>query len=108
MEAAEARSVPRMVPLAIAASREALEMAALRIAPDDVERQREIGVSLGTGGGGVAFLEEQYRAFFTEGRGSLYSITSGTHGNLSSELSIALKIRGPSHLLSTGCTSSND
>src|SRR5439155_10316346 len=31
-----------------------------------------------------------------------------THGNLSSELSIALKLRGPSHVLSTGCTSSTD
>ena len=108
MESAEARRVPRMVPLALAASREAMEMAGIAIDPDDVERQREIGVALGTGGGGVAFLEDQYRTFFTEGRGSLYSITSGTHGNLSSELSIALKLRGPSHLLSTGCTSSTD
>ena len=47
-------------------------------------------------------------AFFTDGHASLYSITAGTHGNLSSELSIALKLRGPSHLLSTGCTSSTD
>jgi 3-oxoacyl-[acyl-carrier-protein] synthase II len=108
MDPAESRRVPRMVPLAVAASREALDMANIRIDRDDIAGQREIGVSLGTGGGGVAFLEEQYRAFFTEGRGSLYSITSGTHGNLSSELSIALKLRGPSHLLSTGCTSSTD
>ncbi len=67
-----------------------------------------IGVALGTGGGGQAFVEEQYRLFHTQGKGSLFSITAGTHGNLSSELSIALGLRGPSHVLSTGCTSSTD
>jgi len=109
MDLAESRRVPRMVHLALAASREALGMARLDdIAPDDLERQRSIGVALGTGGGGLAFVEEQYRLLFTEGRASLYSITAGTHGNLSSELSIALKLRGPSHVLSTGCTSSTD
>lgn len=76
-----------------------------KIAP---ELARSIGVSLGTGGGGLAFVEEQYKTFFTQGTGSLYSITAGTHGNLSSELSIALGLRGPSHVLSTGCTSSTD
>jgi 3-oxoacyl-[acyl-carrier-protein] synthase II len=108
MELAEARRVPRMVPMAILAGREALAQAGIRFANDDVERQREIGVALGTGGGGLAFVEEQYRSFYTEGKASLYSITAGTHGNLSSELSIALHLRGPSHVLSTGCTSSTD
>jgi 3-oxoacyl-[acyl-carrier-protein] synthase II len=104
----EARRVPRMVPMAITASREAMQHAGIALDPDDLERQREIGVALGTGGGGLAFVEEQYREFFLAGKGSLFSITAGTHGNLSSELSIALKLRGPSHLLSTGCTSSTD
>jgi 3-oxoacyl-[acyl-carrier-protein] synthase II len=108
MQPGELRRVPRMVPLALAASREALAQARIEPADDDVEAQRKVGVSLGTGGGGLAFVEEQYRTFFTEGKGSLFSITAGTHGNLSSELSIALKLRGPSHVLSTGCTSSTD
>jgi 3-oxoacyl-[acyl-carrier-protein] synthase II len=108
MEPNELRRVPRMVPLALAASREALTQAGLQFAPGDVERQRSVGVALGTGGGGLAFVEEQYRSFFTEGTGSVFSITAGTHGNLSSELSIALGLRGPSHVLSTGCTSSTD
>jgi 3-oxoacyl-[acyl-carrier-protein] synthase II len=108
LDAGEVRRVPRMIPMALQASREALTQAGIQLAPDDIAGQREIGVSLGTGGGGLAFVEEQYRTFFTEGTGSLYSITSGTHGNLSSELSIALKLRGPSHVLSTGCTSSTD
>ena len=108
MEPTELRRVPRMIPMALAASREALEQARFDIAPDDLETQRTIGVALGTGGGGLAFVEEQYRQFYTAGKPSLFSITAGTHGNLSSELSIALKLRGPSHVLSTGCTSSTD
>lgn len=107
MPAPDLRRVPRMVHLALAASREALEQA--RFAPgDDLDAQRSIGVALGTGGGGLTFVEEQYRLFHIEGKGSLFSITAGTHGNLSSELSIALRLRGPSHVLSTGCTSSTD
>lgn len=105
---AELRRVPRMVPLALAASREALRTSHLAFAEDDLETQRKIGVSLGTGGGGLTFVEEQCRILFSDGTPSLYSITAGTHGNLSSELSIALRLRGPSHVLSTGCTSSTD
>jgi 3-oxoacyl-[acyl-carrier-protein] synthase II len=108
MELAEARRVPRMVHLALAASREALASAKLSVDPQNIKLQRKIGVVLGTGGGGMAFLEEQYRNMFAGGQASLYSITAGTHGNLSSELSIALHLRGPSHVISTGCTSSTD
>jgi 3-oxoacyl-[acyl-carrier-protein] synthase II len=97
-----------MVPMALQASREAMQQAGIDFAAGDIEAQRQMGVALGTGGGGLAFVEDQYRTFFTEGTGSLYSITAGTHGNLSSELSIALHLRGPSHVLSTGCTSSTD
>ncbi|MEA2734769.1 MAG: 3-oxoacyl-[acyl-carrier-protein] synthase [Humisphaera sp.] len=108
MDPTEIRRVPRMVPMAIAAAREAMETAALRLDLDDIEQQRKIGVALGTGGGGLAFVEEQYKSYYLEGKGSLFSITAGTHGNLSSDLSIALHLRGPSHVLSTGCTSSTD
>jgi 3-oxoacyl-[acyl-carrier-protein] synthase II len=108
LDAVELRRVPRMIPLALAASREAMASANLTIDPDDLDAQRRIGVALGTGGGGLAFVEEQYKSYFTEGKGSLFSITAGTHGNLSSELSINLRLRGPSHVLSTGCTSSTD
>jgi len=108
IDPAEVRRVPRMVPMAIAAAKEAMESADLRFDPADIESQRRFGVALGTGGGGLAFIEEQYRSLFREGKVSLYSITSGTHGNLSSELSIALHLRGPSHVITTGCTSSTD
>jgi 3-oxoacyl-[acyl-carrier-protein] synthase II len=108
LDSVDARRVPRMVALALAASREAIQSSGLNIDPQNLDLQRQIGVVLGTGGGGLAFVEEQYRTFFTQGKSSLFSITAGTHGNLSSELSIALHLRGPSHVLSTGCTSSTD
>jgi 3-oxoacyl-[acyl-carrier-protein] synthase II len=108
MQPAELKRVPRMVPLALAASREAFASAQLAIAQDDIAMQRKIGVALGTGGGGLAFVEDQYKTYFTQGTGSLFSITAGTHGNLSSELSIQLRLRGPSHVVSTGCASSSD
>src|SRR5207302_3633375 len=104
----DARPVARMVPPAHAAAREAEARAEWAIEKADLQKERSIGIALGTGGGGMAFVEEQYRAWFNEGKGSLFSITAGTHGNLSSEISIALRLRGPSHVLSTGCTSSSD
>src|SRR5262245_17806491 len=80
LDSVHARRVPRVVPLALAASKEALLSAQLEIDPQNVEQQRGIGVSFGTGGGGLAFVEDQYRTWFTEGKGSLFSITAGTHG----------------------------
>lgn len=108
MDAADVRRVPRMIPFAVAAAREAMAQAKLAPAEDDVAARRGIGVSLGSGGGGLEFVEEQYRRHFSGGKRSPFAITAGTHGNLSSELSIQLKIRGPSHVVSTGCASSSD
>jgi 3-oxoacyl-[acyl-carrier-protein] synthase II len=108
LDSVDARRLPRMVALALAASREAIQSSGLQIDPENLDLQRDIGVVLGTGGGGLAFVEEQYRSFYTLGKASLFSITGGTHGNLSSELSIALHLRGPSHVISTGCASSTD
>src|SRR6185295_14123082 len=72
MDAVEVRRVPRMIPMAVAASREALDSANFHFAPDDFETQRTIGVALGTGGGGMPFVEGPSRAFFNEGKGSLF------------------------------------
>jgi len=108
MDAADVRRVPRMIPFAVSAAREAMQQAGLEIAPDDVGAQRRVGVMLGTGGGGLEFVEEQYRRIFQGGKRSPFAITAGTHGNLSSELSIQLQLRGFSHVISTGCASSTD
>jgi 3-oxoacyl-[acyl-carrier-protein] synthase II len=104
------KHVPRTVPLALAAAREALEDA--NVQPDDfsLEQRREVGVVLGTGGGGLAFTELQYSYWFVGpvNKASVYTIPASTHGGLSSELSMAFGLRGLSHIVSTGCTSSTD
>ena len=104
------KHVPRTVPLALAAAREALEDA--RLFPDDLslDDRRAIGVELGTGGGGLAFTEQQYEYWYVgpTSKASVYTIPASTHGGLSSELSMAFGLRGLSHIVSTGCTSSTD
>ena len=106
LDAVDLRRVPRVVPLAVAAAREAMAQARLDVT--DVGRSRRVGLVLGTGGGGLAFVEKQYESYFDTGRASPFAVTGGTHGNLAGELSIALGLRGPSHVLSTGCASSTD
>src|SRR5689334_8032195 len=53
------KHVPRTVPLALAAAREALEDARLFTSDLALDDRRGIGVQLGTGGGGLAFTEQQ-------------------------------------------------
>src|SRR5262249_16379618 len=55
------KHVSRTVPLAIAASHEALTDAGIDPKSLTIDQQREIGIVLGTGGGAQEFSEEQYR-----------------------------------------------
>jgi 3-oxoacyl-[acyl-carrier-protein] synthase II len=68
------------------------------------------GVIVGSGGGGIDIGERQYYEFFTGGekRVTPYAIVVSIVGIISSEISIALRLHGISHVLSTGCTSSTD
>ncbi len=104
------KHVPRTVPLALAAAREALDDAQLFTSDLSLEERRAIGVELGTGGGGLAFTEQQYEYWYVgpTHKASVYTIPASTHGGLSSELSMAFGLRGLSHIVSTGCTSSTD
>ena len=110
MDAHERKHVSRVVPMALAASSEALEKAGVDPAKLSLKDVREIGVVLGTGGGAQEFSEEMYRLYFAgkSKQASLYSIPSGTAGTLASELSMRFGFRGMSHVISTGCTSSTD
>jgi 3-oxoacyl-[acyl-carrier-protein] synthase II len=76
----------------------------------DLEGRRGIGIVLGSGGASLTFLEKQFRFYFTNEarRGSVYTVPTATPGSLPSEISMALGLRGFSHLVSTGCTSSTD
>jgi 3-oxoacyl-[acyl-carrier-protein] synthase II len=104
------RHVSRVVPMALAATEEALRDAKLDPATLDLEAKRGIGVMLGSGGGAVEFSERMYELWFNDAtrQASIYSIPSGTMGTIASEISMAYDLHGFSHLISTGCTSSTD
>lgn len=110
LETKDRKHVARTVPLALAAAREAVVDAGIDMGNMDQDARREVGVVIGTGGGGLAFTEKQYSYWFNGPRhqASVYTIPSSTHGGLSSEISMAFGVRGLSHVVSTGCTSSTD
>ena len=100
----------RIVAFTLAAADEALAQARLDPAGMGAAALRRAGVLLGTGAGGIEFGERQYGIFFG-GNGrqvSAYGILGSFVGMLSSEVSMAYGMRGPSHVLSTGCTSASD
>ncbi|MGE0705248.1 MAG: beta-ketoacyl synthase [Vicinamibacterales bacterium] len=98
------RRYSRAALIAVIAAREAWNHAGLRGAEPDA------GVIVGSGGGGIDVGERQYYDFFVE-RGrkvTPYAIPISIVGMISSEISISLRLRGVSHVLSCGCTSSTD
>ena len=86
------------------AAREAIQDAGLN------GESHQMGVIVGSGAGGIDVAERQYGDFFAGAyhRVSPYAIPVSIVGIVSSEISIALGLRGQSHVLSTGCTSSTD
>jgi len=110
VDAHERKHLSRSVPMALAASSEALQQAGIEPAKLSLSEQRDIGVVLGTGGGAQDFSEENYRLYFNgkAKQASIFSIPSGTMGTMSSEISMRFGLRGMSHVITTGCTSSTD
>jgi 3-oxoacyl-[acyl-carrier-protein] synthase II len=110
VDAKNQKHVGRVVPLAIAATDEALRDAKLDPKAADLETRRNIGVMLGSGGGAIEFSERMYELWYRGAvkQASVYAIPSGTIGTLASEISMAYDLHGFSHLISTGCTSSTD
>ncbi len=108
--AKDRKHVPRTVPLLLAATREALIDAGIDHESLSLDERRRVGVEIGTGGGGLAFAEKHYEYWFLGPRthASVYIIPASTHGGLSSEISMRFGLRGLSHVVSTGCTSSTD
>lgn len=110
LEVKDRKHVARTVPLALRAAREAMTDAGLDTSKLSLEERQNFGVVLGTGGGGLSFTEKQYIYWLTgkQQKASVYTIPSSTHGGHSSELSMVFGLRGLSHVISTGCTSSTD
>ena len=101
---ADPRRYSRAALFGVIAAREAWQDAGLRAG------QAGAGVIIGSGGGGIDIGEKQYEDFFTAGGKHVtpYAIAVGICGMVSSEISISLGLRGLSHVLSCGCTSSTD
>ncbi len=110
IDAKSVRHVSRAVPLAIAASEEALGDAGIEVERLSLEERQGLGVLLGSGGGPIEFAERMYHLYYTNQvkKASVYAIASGTIGTLSSEISMRFGLRGPSQVISTGCASSTD
>jgi 3-oxoacyl-[acyl-carrier-protein] synthase II len=101
---ADPKRYSRAALVGVIAGREAWIDAGLRIGEPNA------GVVVGSGGGGIDVGERQYYDFFVE-RGrkvTPYAIPVSIVGMVSSEISISLRLRGVSHVLSCGCTSSTD
>lgn len=105
----ERKHVSRVLPLALCAATEALETAGIN-GSLSLEERRRFGVIIGSGGGSQEFTEEQYRLYFhgQVSKMSLFCIPTGVMGSLSSELNVRFALKGPSHVITTGCTSSTD
>lgn len=101
---ADPKRYSRSALVGVIAGREAWIDAGLRV------NEPNAGVIVGSGGGGIDVGERQYHDFFVE-RGrkvTPYAIPVSIVGMVSSEISISLRLRGVSHVLSCGCTSSTD
>jgi 3-oxoacyl-[acyl-carrier-protein] synthase II len=101
---ADPKRYSRAAMFGVVAAREAWHDAGLSFA------EPKAGVIIGSGGGGIDVGEKQYKDFFQNDGKQVtpYAIAIGICGMVSSEISIALGLRGISHVLSTGCTSSTD
>ena len=101
---ADPKRYSRAALIGVIAAREAWNDAGLRVGEPGA------GVVIGSGGGGIDVGERQYYDFFVEqGRKvTPYAIPISIVGMMSSEISISLRLRGVSHVLSCGCTSSTD
>lgn len=104
------KHVSRILPFALCAASEALESAGVNASSLSIEERRRFGVIIGTGGGSQEFTEEQYRLLFQGqySKMSLFCVPSGVMGGISSELNVRFGLRCPSHVITTGCTSSTD
>jgi 3-oxoacyl-[acyl-carrier-protein] synthase II len=101
---ADPKRYSRAALFGVVAAREAWRDAGLRAG------EAGAGVLIGSGGGGIDVGEKQYEDFFVSGGRHVtpYAIAVGICGMVSSEISISLGLRGMSHVLSCGCTSSTD
>ena len=104
------KKMPRTVPLAVAATQEALVNAGIDLSSFSEQDFESLGVLVGSGGSGFDFSEKQFEIFFSKQKKKIspYAISNSLVGMLSSEISMRFGFQGRSHVISNGCSSSTD
>lgn len=103
----DARRMDRFAQLAVAASREAVEQADLKI---DSSNQDSTGVVVGSGIGGLTTLSEQIKVLLEKGpdRVNPFLVPMMITDMAASQVSIALGLKGPNLCITSACSSGSD
>jgi 3-oxoacyl-[acyl-carrier-protein] synthase II len=104
MDKKDARRIVRFIQFAIAASKIALDDAKLSITPDNADRA---GTLIGSGIGGIDFLEQQARILFEKGpdKCSPFMVPWMIANMAAGLVSINLGLKGPNSCTVTACAS---
>jgi nodulation protein E len=96
----------RFTQFTLIAAREALGQAGLTFTGELANRS---GVVLGTSGGGMTTLDENYRAVYEEGKNRVHPfvVPKLMNNAAASHVSMEFNLRGPSFTVATACASSN-
>jgi 3-oxoacyl-[acyl-carrier-protein] synthase II len=102
----DARRMDRFVQLSIAATQEALEHSKLDISPI----AEEVGAMIGSGMGGLTWLEEQFKVMFDKGPGrvSPFLVPAFISDMAAGQVSIRFGARGPNYNTVSACASGAD
>ena len=103
----DARRMDRFAQLAVAASKQAVEQAGLKI---DSSNQDSIGVIIGSGIGGLTTLFEQIKVLLDQGpnRVSPFLVPMMITDMAAAQVSIALGLKGPNLCVTSACSSGSD
>ena len=106
IEKKEARRMDRFVQLSIAATQEALDHSGL----DMTKNADAIGAMIGSGMGGLTWLEEQFQVLFDKGPGrvSPFLVPAFISDMAAGQVSIRFGARGPNFNTVSACASSAD
>ena len=96
----------RFTQFALLAAREAIAQSGIRFAGDLAATS---GVVLGTSGGGMQTLDENYRTVYEDGKNRVHPfvVPKLMNNAAASHLSMELNLKGPSFTVATACASSN-
>jgi len=102
MKAKDARKMAPFIHYGVAAGIQAIEDAGLEVTEANAER---IGVSIGSGIGGLGGIEEGYAAFLKGGprKISPFFVPSNIINMISGNLSIIYGMKGPNYAITTAC-----